>query len=81
MSEELTLKRGLAAEELLATEAFTVAVNELFNQYTTEITGSALGDTVKREQRFYQIRALQDIAAELQSWINAKTQLLTPTEE
>jgi hypothetical protein len=81
MSEELTLKRGTAAEELLGTEAFTVAVNELYNQYLAAITMSGLGDKEKREQAFYQLRALQDVTAELQGWIHAKDQLLTPTEE
>jgi hypothetical protein len=81
MSEELTLKRGLAAEELLATEAFIVVVNELSNQYYTEITLSETGDTAKREHCFYQIRALQEITGHLQGWINAKVQLLSQTEE
>ena len=81
MSEELTLKRGTAAEELLGTEAFTVAVNELYNQYLAAITLSGLGDKEGREQAFSQLRALQDVTAELQGWIHAKDQLLTPTEE
>jgi hypothetical protein len=81
MSEELTLKRGMAAEVLLETEAFTVAVNELYNQYLAEITHSALGAKEKRENAFFQLRALQDLTAELQSWVHAKVQLLSPTEE
>jgi hypothetical protein len=81
MSEELTLKRGLAAEVLLETEAFVVAVNELSNQYLSAITGSAIEARGTRENAFLQLRALQDVTAELQSWVYAKTQLLTPTEE
>jgi hypothetical protein len=81
MSEELTLKRGLAAEVLLETEAFAVAINELYNQYLADITESKLEATGKRETAFFQLRALKDITAELQSWVYAKTQLLTPNEE
>jgi hypothetical protein len=81
MSEELMLKRGLAAEVLLETEAFTVVINELYNQYLAEITESDLGAKEKRENAFYQLRALQNVTAELQSWVYAKAQLLTPNEE
>jgi hypothetical protein len=81
MSEELTLKRGTAAEALLSEEAFTVAVNELYNQNLALITTSAPEDKEKRELAFFQIRALQDITAELKDWVHQKDQLLTPTEE
>lgn len=81
MSEELTIKRGTAAQDLLTSEAFITCVNDLYNQYFAEITNSALGATDVRENRFFQLRALQDISTELQSWVQAKDQLLTPTEE
>lgn len=75
------LKRGLAAEVLLETEAFTVVVNELYNEQLAVITDSEPEDTEKRENAFFQLRALKSITAELQSWVYAKAQLLTPTEE
>jgi hypothetical protein len=82
MDNDLVMKRGQAAEVLLETEAFLVTVNELYNQYLNDITMSKLGENEVREQRFYQIRALQDIQAALQSWVNAKTELvISLTEE
>lgn len=81
MSQELMLQRGTAAEELLKNEAFITCVNELYNQYFAEITGSPLDAKEMRENRFFQLRALQDITAELQSWVQAKDQLLLPPEE
>ena len=75
------LQRGTAAEELLKNEAFITCVNELYNQYFAEITGSPLDAKEMRENRFFQLRALQDITAELQSWVQAKDQLLLPPEE
>jgi hypothetical protein len=79
--EELVIKRGIAAQALLDTEAFAVCVNELYNQYTEDITRSALDAKELRESRFFQIRALQDIATELQSWVQAKDQLFSNPEE
>jgi len=81
MTEELTLQRGLAAEELLKNEAFITCVNDLYNIYFSEITSSPLDAKELRENRFFQLRGLQDITAELQSWVHAKDRLLTPTEE
>lgn len=81
ISEELMIKRGLAAHALLENEAFTVCVNELYNQYFAEITGSKLGDKEKRESAFFQLRALQDVSAELQSWVQRKDQLLITPQE
>jgi len=81
MDQELMLRRGTAAEELLKNEAFVTCVNELYNQYFAGITGSALNAKEQREALFFQIRALQDISTELQSWVHAKDQLLSPTEE
>jgi hypothetical protein len=81
ISEELMIKRGLAADELLETEAFQVACNELYNQYIAEITMSAIEDKATRENRFLQLRALQEITAELKGWSARKDQLLSPTEE
>lgn len=82
MSNELILLRGNAAEGLLDNEAFAIVVNALYSQYTDEITGSALGETALREQRFFQLRALQDITAELKGWISTRDQLLlSQTEE
>lgn len=81
MTPELMLQRGTAAEELLQNNAFITCVNELYNQYFAEITGSPLDATKMREARFFQIRALQDLSAELQSWVHAKDSLLSPTEE
>jgi hypothetical protein len=79
--QALMLQRGTAAEELLANEAFIVCTNELYNQYFAEITGSALGAKELRENRFFQLRALQDITNELRSWVAAKDSLLSPLEE
>jgi hypothetical protein len=79
--EELVIKRGLAAEALLGAEAYAVAVNELYNQYMADITGSALGAKEKRECAFFQLRALQDITTELKSWVQAKDQLFSQPEE
>lgn len=81
MSEELALKRGTAAEALLETEAFTVAINELYNQHLAVITSSKPEEKEKRELAFFAIRALQDVTAELKDWVYQKTQLLSPTEE
>jgi hypothetical protein len=81
MSEELTLKRGTAAEVLLSEEAFVVAVNELYNEQLNVITESAHEDVKKREIAYYRIQALKDIQAELTDWVYQKTQLLPPTEE
>lgn len=82
MQAELMLQRGTAAEELLQNEAFITCVNELYNQYFGEITGSALDAREMRESRFFQLRALQDISTELQSWVQAKDHLLiSQTEE
>lgn len=81
MSEELALKRGTAAEVLLETEAFTVAIDELYNQHLAVITSSKPEEKEKRELAFFAIRALQDITAELKDWVYQKTQLLSPTEE
>jgi hypothetical protein len=81
MDETLVLSRGTAAGELLENQAFVTCINELYNQYFADITGSGLDDTKKRENRFFQLRALQDITAELQSWVHAKDQLLLSNEE
>jgi hypothetical protein len=81
MSEELTLKRGTAAEVLLETEAFTVAINELYNEQLNVMTMSAPEDKEKREIAYFHIRALQSITAELTDWVYQKNQLLKPTEE
>lgn len=81
MTEELMLSRGTAAEELLKNEAFITCVNELYNTYFVAITASGLEEKAKRENSFFQIRALQDITAELTSWVQAKDQLLFNTEE
>lgn len=81
MSNELILLRGNAADELLQNEGFATVVNELYNQYTSDITGSDLGQTVLREQRFYQLRALQDIAAELKGWVSIRDQLILSQSE
>jgi hypothetical protein len=81
ISEELMIKRGLAADELLETEAFTVAVNELYNQYLAEITQSNPEDKEAREIGYFQLRALTAITVELKSWSVRKDQLLSPTEE
>lgn len=75
------LQRGHAAEELLKNQAFITCVNELYNQYFSEITASSLDAKDMRENRFFQLRGLQDITAELQSWVQQKDQLLLPTEE
>lgn len=80
-SEELIIKRGLAAQELLGNEAYALCVNALYNQSFEQITGSALKDTEKRELQFFQIRALQDITTELNSWVSAKDQLFSQPEE
>lgn len=81
MSNQQTLLRGNAAEELLQNEGFITVVNELYQQYTSDITGSALGDTQLREQRFFQLRALQDITAELTGWVSLRDQLLLSQSE
>lgn len=75
------LQRGTAAEELLANEAFITCVNELYNQYFAEITGSPLEAKEMRENRFFQIRAMQDLSAELQNWVQLKDSILSQTEE
>jgi hypothetical protein len=79
--QTLMLQRGTAAEELLANEAFITCVNALYNEYFADITGSSLEDTQKRETRFFQLRALQDISTELRSWVAHRDSLLSPTEE
>lgn len=79
--QTLTLQRGTAAEKLLNDEAFITCVNALYNEYFADITGSALEDTQKRENRFFQLRALQDISNELRSWVAQRDSLLSPTEE
>lgn len=81
MDQTLMLQRGTAAEELLANEAFITSVNELYNQYFAEITASDLNAKELRENRFFQLRALQDITNELRSWVTQKDSLLSPTEE
>lgn len=79
--DDLLIKRGLAAEVLLANEAYVTVVNDLYNHYFAGITGSSLGAKEAREAYFFQIRGLQDITTELKSWVQAKDQLLSPTEE
>lgn len=81
MTPELALKRGTAAEELLRSDAFITCVNELYNQYFADITGSPLDAKEMRENRFFQLRGLQDITSELQSWVQMKDQLLSNPEE
>lgn len=73
--------RGTAAKALLDTEAFVVTINELNNEYYASITGSSLEDVKKREAAFFQIRALQDILAHLNSWVQAKDSLFNQPEE
>jgi hypothetical protein len=80
-TEALTLRRGTAAEELTQNEAFITCINELYNQYTDEIVKSPLEAKELRESRFFQIRALQDITAELTSWVQLKDQLILKFEE
>ncbi len=80
VTDELVIKRGLAAQVLLENEAFVTCVNDLYNHYFAGITGSTLTATEKREALFFQIRGLQDISTELQSWVQAKDQLLSPEE-
>lgn len=79
--QTLMLQRGTAAEKLLNDEAFITCVNALYNDYFADITGSSLEDTQKRENRFFQLRALQDISNELRSWVAQRDSLLSPTEE
>jgi hypothetical protein len=79
--EELIIKRGLAAQELLGNEAYALVVNALYNQSFESITSSALKDTEKRENAFFQLRALQDITTELKSWVHAKDSLFSQPAE
>lgn len=79
--DDLVIKRGLAAEVLLANEAYATCVNDLYNHYFAQITASPLGAKEAREAYFFQLRGLQDITTELKSWVQAKDQLLSPTEE
>lgn len=79
--EELIIKRGLAAQALLDNEAYALCVNALYNQSFDSITGSALKDTEKRENAFFQLRALQDITTELKSWVQAKDSLFSQPAE
>lgn len=78
--DELTIQRGIAAETLLANEAYATCVNALYNHYFEGITGSALGAKEAREAYFFQLRGLQDITQELKSWVDQKDQLLSNAE-
>jgi len=81
MDNTLIISRGTAAAELLKTEAFAVVVNELYNQYLGDITSSPMEAKELRETRFYQLRALQDITTELNSWVQAKDQLFEESND
>lgn len=80
-NQELHLARGNAAKELLKSEAFMVATNELVNGYVGGIVNSQPDAAKERESLYAHVKAVQDIVGMLNQWVSVAAQIRMAQEE
>jgi hypothetical protein len=80
-SIEMILAQGARAEALLNDPTYATTVAEIKDAYTAMLFSSALGDTTKREQAYFIVRALADIDALLKARVNVKDQQIMNSEQ
>lgn len=66
---DLVIRRGVAAKELLSSEAFMAATNELVNNYLAQLVNTKGEEKATRESLYSHVRAVQDIVGTLNQWI------------
>lgn len=78
---EIFIMRGNAAKELLASEAFMAATNELVNSYLGQLVNSKHDEAPMRESLYAQVKAVQDIVGVLNQWVAVAAQAQANLEE
>lgn len=73
------IERGNAAENLLKSQEFTLAANELINYYITSFTNSKATDKETREASYHAVKAVQDMAGLLNQWVAIRDQIIDAT--
>lgn len=76
------IEKGVRAETLLETEVFSETLDEYFHGLLFEFVSTTSDQADRREEIYFEIRALRGIHATLKSWIQTAESLveLTKTE-
>ena len=69
------VEEGIAAEKLLAAEAFNSTVNQLVDVAFQSFVNSKPEETEVREKSYHHYRALVDIVGTLQQRVQVKTEI------
>lgn len=80
-NDQLLIERGIAAQELLESNAFTAVINDLLNYYAQSLLTSQPIDKETRESFYFQARGVNDVVSVLRQWAIMKDQLLSNPEE
>jgi hypothetical protein len=75
------IERGIAAENLLADQAFNAVINDLLNYYIQSLIQSTPDQETMRNAAYYQSRAVNDVIAVLRQWVAIKDQLNSSEQE
>lgn len=74
---EILIEQGEAAEQLLASSAFSSVINELVEQTFEGFVNSAPNESEKREQIYSHYRAITDVVSSLKQRVTIKDQIVT----
>jgi hypothetical protein len=69
LTEQEAVRIGMAFRRLTHTDEFERVIEILKAQFMQQITGSAYGDTVTREESFQQLRALDELMTTINTFI------------
>lgn len=70
MDAQDKINRGHHAQRLLEDEILAAAFSDLEELYINDWKSTKVDDTVKREQAFLQLQALEGLKAQLQSYVH-----------
>lgn len=74
---QMHVERGEAAEQLLASSAFSSLINELVEQAFERFVNSTPDDSAEREQIYSHYRAVTDVVQSLKQRVAIKDQIVS----
>lgn len=78
--EQQQVNQGNDAERLMTDPFFGFFMTEMGNAYLGAITASKPEQTTEREGLYHSLKALQDIGATLNHWVQVKNAIMTNAE-
>jgi len=79
--ERHVMDKGMAAQRMLADTSFNFLYQEMVTEHVNGIINSHPAQKEERDDRYYQIRGLQDLMVKMQGWVSTAEMLSMRSEQ